>query len=79
MLGPNIFRFKVPLTERIESRISSAVSRRMLKRQNRLFSGSFSLPAAEFIDAYFDRDLPVLLAEVANSVFVQEPGVAHQN
>ena len=34
--------FKLPLTARIESRISSADRRRMFCRQNRLFSGSFA-------------------------------------
>ena len=40
MLGPPALRLSWPLTARIESRTSSAVSRRMLKRQNSAFAGS---------------------------------------
>src|SRR5260221_10563299 len=40
MLGPAILRLRVPLTDRIVSRTSSAVRRRGLKCQRRLFSGS---------------------------------------
>jgi hypothetical protein len=50
MGGPPIFRFNVPLTVRMESRISSAVSRRMLKRQNNRLAGS----AASALGSAFD-------------------------
>src|SRR5262245_54704244 len=45
-LGPPAFRFRLPDTARVASRISSASSRRRLKRHKSLFSESFSSIAA---------------------------------
>ena len=42
ILGPNCFVFKLPAIDKIESRNSSAVRRRILKRQNRSFVGSLA-------------------------------------
>src|SRR5262245_15124364 len=50
-LGPPALRLSLPLTISIESRSSSAVSRRIGKRQNNSFAGStFKLAGDAFAD-----------------------------
>jgi hypothetical protein len=45
MLGPNILELSWPVTAWIESRTSSALSRRISNRQRRLFVGSLAKPS----------------------------------